>query len=191
MISELATPPVNGPTPGGVARPHKRWSRDEEKFLCDCTHMGFNASQLAPLLERSADALSNKRNELGVRLPNRLPRVEPEPDSPHYFVRDIQAIVAEFYRVPISFMTAPSGPGKNARLVSLPRQIAMFLATEMTDHTLTRIGQFFGGRDHTTVRHARIKIGALISKLGPTRYAVRDLTALIERKNAEEYGLAA
>jgi chromosomal replication initiator protein len=44
--------------------------------------------------------------------------------------------------------------------IALPRQIAMYLAKEMTQKSLPEIGELFGGRDHTTVLHAVRKIGA-------------------------------
>lgn len=70
------------------------------------------------------------------------------------FVRDIQRIVAEHYALPVSIMCVADGPVVRERRYSRPRQVAMVLATRLTDHSISRIGQFFGGRDHTTVLHA-------------------------------------
>jgi len=50
------------------------------------------------------------------------------------------------------------------REVSFPRQIAMYLATQLTEMSTTQIGEAFGGRDHSTVVHARDKIRELIDK---------------------------
>ena len=71
------------------------------------------------------------------------------------FVRDIQQAVARRYRVPVSIMTQPDGLGTRAREFTRPRQVAMTLAVDITRHGPTRIGQLFGGRDHSTVHHAR------------------------------------
>lgn len=46
----------------------------------------------------------------------------------------------------------------------MPRQIAMYLCRELTDYSLPKVGDFFGGRDHTTVLHAQDKITTEIQK---------------------------
>lgn len=51
---------------------------------------------------------------------------------------------------------------KRTRAVTFPRQIAMYLARELTDSSLPRIGEEFGGRDHTTVLHAYDKIQRML-----------------------------
>lgn len=62
----------------------------------------------------------------------------------------IQRIVAETFGVPVWTMTAKQRP----QHIAEPRMVAMFLAREVTDMTLVRIGEAFGGRDHGTVLHA-------------------------------------
>ena len=47
---------------------------------------------------------------------------------------------------------------KRSRAIAYPRQIAMYLARQLTDYSLPEIGEYFGGRDHTTVMHAYEKI---------------------------------
>jgi chromosomal replication initiator protein len=69
-------------------------------------------------------------------------------------VADIQAAVARRYRIPVAMMRAPRGRGTVKRRYAWPRQVAMCLSTRLTDHSYTRIGQFFGGRDHSTVLYA-------------------------------------
>ena len=66
----------------------------------------------------------------------------------------IQQIVAEFYSLRIDELKAK----KRTRTISHPRQIAMYLCRELTPHSLPKIGEEFGGRDHTTVIHAHDKI---------------------------------
>ena len=53
---------------------------------------------------------------------------------------------------------------KRTQNISLPRQIAMYLIRELTDCSLLKIGEEFGGKDHTTVIHAHKKISSAISK---------------------------
>ncbi len=66
----------------------------------------------------------------------------------------IQRAVADYYHIQPSEMRAKT----RVRMVSLPRQVAMFLCRELTELSLPKIGEEFGGRDHTTVIHACEKI---------------------------------
>ena len=70
-------------------------------------------------------------------------------------VENIQKTVADFYKIKVADMYSKKRPASIAR----PRQIAMYLAKEMTQKSLPEIGDSFGGRDHTTVLHAVRKIG--------------------------------
>jgi len=71
-------------------------------------------------------------------------------------VENIQKTVADYYKIKIADMYSKKRPASIAR----PRQIAMFIAKELTQKSLPEIGELFGGRDHTTVLHAVRKIGA-------------------------------
>ncbi len=71
-------------------------------------------------------------------------------------VENIQKTVADFYKIKVADMYSKKRPASIAR----PRQIAMYLAKDMTKKSLPEIGELFGGRDHTTVLHAVRKIGA-------------------------------
>ncbi len=71
-------------------------------------------------------------------------------------IENIQKTVADFYKIKIADMYSKKRPASIAR----PRQIAMYLAKEMTQKSLPEIGELFGGRDHTTVLHAVRKISA-------------------------------
>jgi chromosomal replication initiator protein len=72
-------------------------------------------------------------------------------------VENIQKTVAEYYKVRVADMLS----NKRTRSITRPRQIAMALAKELTNHSLPEIGEFFGGRDHTTVLHACRKVEEL------------------------------
>jgi chromosomal replication initiator protein len=71
-------------------------------------------------------------------------------------VENIQKTVADFYKIKVADMYSKKRPASIAR----PRQIAMYIAKEMTQKSLPEIGELFGGRDHTTVLHAVRKIAA-------------------------------
>lgn len=70
---------------------------------------------------------------------------------------NIQRTVAEYYKIKVSDMMSK----RRSRSVARPRQVAMALAKELTNHSLPEIGDSFGGRDHTTVLHACRKIKEL------------------------------
>lgn len=69
-------------------------------------------------------------------------------------IQDIQARVGEFFGLKLEEFKAR----KRTKAVAFPRQIAMYLSRELTDYSLPKIGDAFGGRDHTTVIHAHDKI---------------------------------
>ena len=71
-------------------------------------------------------------------------------------VENIQKTVADYYKIKVADMYSKKRPASIAR----PRQIAMYLAKELTQKSLPEIGEMFGGRDHTTVLHAVRKIAA-------------------------------
>ena len=66
----------------------------------------------------------------------------------------IQEIVASYFKIKVDELLVK----KRTRNLAFPRQIAMYLCRELTDTSLPRIGEMFGGRDHTTVIHAHDKI---------------------------------
>jgi len=67
----------------------------------------------------------------------------------------IQRTVADYYKIKVADMYSKRRPSN----IAMPRQVAMYLAKEMTQKSLPEIGELFGGRDHTTVLHAVRKIG--------------------------------
>jgi chromosomal replication initiator protein len=69
-------------------------------------------------------------------------------------IEEIQKRVAEHYSIRLADMSSP----RRARAVARPRQVAMYLAKQLTSRSLPEIGRKFGGRDHTTVMHAVRKI---------------------------------
>jgi len=73
-------------------------------------------------------------------------------------IQDIQQRVGEYY----GMKTEDFKARKRTKNVAFPRQIAMYLSRELTDHSLPKIGEAFGGRDHTTVIHAHEKISTLL-----------------------------
>jgi len=97
----------------------------------------FNQKEISILLAREAlrDLLSIQNRQISIE--------------------NIQKTVADYYKIKIADMYSKKRPASIAR----PRQIAMYLAKELTQKSLPEIGELFGGRDHTTVLHAVRKIG--------------------------------
>jgi chromosomal replication initiator protein len=72
-------------------------------------------------------------------------------------IENIQKTVADYFKIRVADLLSK----RRSRSVARPRQIAMALAKELTNHSLPEIGDAFGGRDHTTVLHACRRIAAL------------------------------
>jgi len=75
-------------------------------------------------------------------------------------IEEIQRRVAEHYNIRLNDMSSP----RRARAVARPRQIAMYLAKQLTSRSLPEIGRKFGNRDHTTVMHACSKVSELMER---------------------------
>ena len=72
-------------------------------------------------------------------------------------VENIQKTVAEYYKIRVAELLSK----RRSRSIARPRQVAMALARELTNHSLPEIGDAFGGRDHTTVMHACERVKGL------------------------------
>jgi chromosomal replication initiator protein len=73
-------------------------------------------------------------------------------------IENIQKTVAEYYKIRVSDLLSK----KRNRSITRPRQMAIALSKELTNHSLPEIGDAFGGRDHTTVLHSCRKVGELM-----------------------------
>ena len=74
-------------------------------------------------------------------------------------IEEIAEYVADQYRLTLEDLTSP----RRTEPINECRQVAIYLARELTDHSLQAIGEFFGGRDHSTVLHAYRKISELVA----------------------------
>jgi len=86
-------------------------------------------------------------------------------------VENIQKTVADFYKIKVADMYSKRRPAN----IALPRQIAMYLAKELTQKSLPEIGELFGGRDHTTVLHAVRKISDARAKQADLNHSLHVL----------------
>ena len=90
-------------------------------------------------------------------------------------IDNIQKTVAEYFKIKIADILSK----RRSRSVARPRQIAMALAKELTNHSLPEIGDAFGGRDHTTVLHACRKIKELRETSSDVREDYTNLLRLL------------
>ena len=103
--------------------------------------------------------------------------VFPQGDSPEVSITGIQDAVAGRFGISRDELCGH----RRSQNIVYPRQVAMYLARELTDSSLPRIGREFGGRDHTTVIHATSKIARLIREDRSVYNLVQELTALIKQ----------
>jgi chromosomal replication initiator protein len=91
-------------------------------------------------------------------------------------IEEIQKRVAEHYSIRLTDMSS----ARRARAVARPRQVAMYLAKQLTSRSLPEIGRKFGNRDHTTVMHAVSRVGELMERDGSFAEDVELLRNLLE-----------
>ena len=91
-------------------------------------------------------------------------------------IEEIQRKVAEHWNIRLSDMASP----RRARSVARPRQVAMYLAKQLTSRSLPEIGRKFGNRDHTTVMHAVARVSELIARDGGFAEDVELLRRMLE-----------
>lgn len=103
----------------------------------------------------------------------------PSDTGPEITVAQIMTTTAAYFGVSVDDLCSTS----RSRVLVTARQISMYLCRELTDLSLPKIGQAFGGRDHTTVMHADRKIRQLIGERRSLYNQVADLTARIKSQS--------
>ncbi len=101
-----------------------------------------------------------------------------ESDRPDITASTIMAVTAEYFGITLEDLTG----GSRTRVLVSARQIAMYLCRELTELSLPKIGQTFGGRDHTTVMHADRKIRSLMAERRQIYNQVTELTSRIKQQ---------
>jgi chromosomal replication initiator protein len=91
-------------------------------------------------------------------------------------ILDIQRAVGEQFNIKLEDFKAK----KRTKSVAFPRQIAMYLSRELTDYSLPKIGEEFGGRDHTTVIHAHEKISKMLQTDSQLQKQIKELNELLK-----------
>ena len=101
-----------------------------------------------------------------------------ESDRPDITASTIMAVTAEYFGITLEDLTGSS----RTRVLVSARQIAMYLCRELTELSLPKIGQTFGGRDHTTVMHAERKIRSLMTERRNVYNQITELTSRIRTR---------
>ena len=143
------------------------------------SRVSSNIRELEGALIRVAAFASLQRTEVTLELAQMvLKDLLPEPSRADITVGLIMSQTADYFSLSLDDLCSTS---RTRQLVNA-RQIAMYLTRELTDLSLPKIGQAFGGRDHTTVIHATNKIGGLMQERHAIFDQVQELTTRI--KNA-------
>jgi len=129
-----------------------------EVTLFIANHVKANIRELEGCMLRVIAFAALTRQEITLELVKEVLKDSLPTEDRRVSVDAIQRVVAERYNCKFSDMKSK----RRTKQVAFPRQIAMFLARELTSHSLCEIGASFGGKDHTTIIHAYEKIEDLI-----------------------------
>ena len=143
------------------------------------TQIKSNIRELEGALIRIVAYSSLTNREINVDLAaEALKDIISSKNSRQITIELIQDIVSSYYNLKIEDFKS----SRRTRNVAFPRQIAMYLCRKLTDTSLPKIGEEFGGRDHTTVIHAYEKISQCLKKDETLQSTVSDLTKKIKQK---------
>jgi len=147
-------------------------------FIAD--RVSSNIRELEGALIRVIAYGSLTRQPVTIEISNKvLKDIFPEKKIKPIPISSIQKEVCKYFSVSRSELIS----SKRSQNIVYPRQIAMYLARELTDVSLPRIGNEFGGRDHTTVMHATAKIQKLITAEREVYNQIQELTNIIRQNN--------
>ena len=154
-----------------------------ERLVVPATVMEFIADRITTNIRELEGALirvsafaSLNRQPVDVALAEIVLRdLLPDQSGPEITAPMIMSQTATYFGFALNDLTGPS----RSRSLVTARQVAMYLCRELTDMSLPKVGQAFGGRDHTTVMHAERKIRQLMAERRGLYNQVADLTARI------------
>jgi len=151
--------------------------RDVLEYIA--THIERNIRELEGALIRVAAFGSLNKSTVDRSLAEVVLRdLIPDATDPAITVATIMSVTADYFGISMEDLCGSS----RSRTLVTARQVAMYLCRELTDLSLPKIGQHFGGRDHTTVIHGYRKIEALMKERRPVYNQVAELTARIRNR---------
>lgn len=158
----------------------ERLSAPPEVLEFIASKVSSNIRELEGALIRVTAFASLNRSPVDIGLAELvLKDLFPSETGPEITAAQIMTTTASYFGVSVDDLCGSS----RSRVLVTARQIAMYLCRELTDLSLPKIGQAFGGRDHTTVMHADRKIRQLIGERRSLYNQVADLTARIKSQS--------
>jgi chromosomal replication initiator protein len=152
--------------------------RDAELLTFIASRVSTNIRELEGALTRVVAFSSLTGRPLSVELAQDvLKDVFPQGEGAQISIERIQDLVCDRFSVTMAELTGD----RRSQNIVYPRQVAMYLARELTDSSLPKIGKEFGGRDHTTVIHATSKIARLIREDRSVYNLIQELTARVRQ----------
>jgi chromosomal replication initiator protein len=141
----------------------------------------LNVRELEGTLTRVSAFADLTNSEVDVALAKDILKdILPEARPRKISARMILNETSKYFGVSAADITGSS----RLRHIVYPRQVAMYLARELTDQSLPKIGEDFGGRDHTTVMHSISKVAAAVKKNQETRSQIQELSNRIQQKDS-------
>jgi chromosomal replication initiator protein len=151
---------------------------DPELLTYVASRVSTNIRELEGALTRVVAFSSLTGRRMDAELAQDVLRdVFPQGEAAAVSIERIQELVCDRFSVTIDELTGD----RRSQNIVYPRQVAMYLARELTDSSLPKIGKQFGGRDHTTVIHATSKIARLIREDRSVYNLVQELTARVKQ----------
>ncbi len=164
------------------------------KQYVDNQHVSFEDDALTFVAERSTPNIRemegainriiaylhlSRRETVDLHMAEQVTRdMFPEHSQRPVSISSIQREVCRYYGISHAEIVG----SKRSQAIVFPRQIAMYLSRELTDLSLPKIGEEFGGRDHTTVMHAQAKIQKMMSEQRDVYNQIQQLTNTIRQK---------
>jgi len=150
-----------------------------EVMVYIATKIKSNIRELEGALIRIVAYSSLTNSEITVDLASEaLKDIISNKQAKNITIDTIKDVVSSYYNLRVEELTSQ----RRTRNVAFPRQIAMYLARKLTDLSLPKIGEEFGGRDHTTVIHAYEKISEGIKNDEGLENVINDLTKKLTQK---------
>ncbi|WP_194192606.1 chromosomal replication initiator protein DnaA [Clostridium chrysemydis] len=144
-----------------------------EVMVYIATKIKSNIRELEGALTRIVAYSSLTNREITVDLATEaLKDIISKKQGKHITIEIIQDVVASYFNLRVDDLKSQ----RRTRNVAHPRQIAMYLSRKLTDMSLPKIGEEFGGRDHTTVIHAYEKISNNLTRDESLQQTIEDLT---------------
>ncbi|MGI9116034.1 MAG: chromosomal replication initiator protein DnaA [Gaiellales bacterium] len=150
---------------------------DPEVLAAIAMRVQTNIRELEGALTRSVAFATLNGEALSIELVRDVLSAQYPEDARPVTVESVQRVVAEYFSLTIEDLCSE----RRTQTVVFPRQVAMYLSRELTDMSLPRIGQLFGGRDHKTVHWGHDKIAKRMKEDRSLYNVVQELTSTIRR----------